>query len=628
MPEISQHYRQQRLAPLSGVGNLSASDIAAATQGNRDAAKTGEAITEFGMAFMEKKEKAEFHDQLNTAKTEYLTKMFDYEQSLQTNADTETYMPGLEAIQTSSFKITNKRAANDFDSWKPNTDLSYKRRVFGIKNSRDVQNYTDNWKINIDESTRRVVYATTDADVELEKAEVREGMFGVEYATDEAGEPVLDEKGKPALQLIDGWENTLLDTDLERMGGYRAWEVNADAKREVITRERVDEALTGQYQSIIDNGGTKEEAFDVILKAKSEGIIDVEQAQSLNSGVNGYASGKNKEATQTRNQKTTDGYHTASDDLVSGGATINSIKDLGLPSTESAFLEGMISKSHNKPDVETRAKGQDVVNGIVMKRSLEQMSDVEAMQATMTEYYDKKTISEETYNWTIDKIQSKYPRELVPTIQSKIETQGADWWGISEGEKVIMKRNRDFTDQVDKLLADENFTKKPLQDQIGIIEGEMAALKAGTPLQDPNDIVLDAPLYGFAGFPTKHPMVQNKDGSRSNVVLSGATLDDGRVVAFPTMIDGVKHTSDEALKIAEEHGIENYPFFDSPEALNKWAEANHANFDENGNLSKSASQDESGRESRIRVVSPDGVSGTIPASDLTEFISRGFKATD
>ena len=106
---------------------------------------------------------------------------------------------------------------------------------------------------------------------------------------------------------------------------------------------------------------------------------------------------------------------------------------------------------------------------------------------------------------------------------------------------------------------------------------------AGRETKRPN---LSGTLNEFKGFPTRHPMVQNEDGSRSNVILSGVTLDDGRVVAFPTMIDGVKHTHEEALKIAFEHGIDNYPAFDSPEALNAWAEANHANINEDGTLAQ------------------------------------------
>ncbi len=236
MPEVSQFYRQQRLAPLSGVGNLSAADIAAATQGNRDLAKSGEAITEFGIAFMEQKEKAEYHNQLNTARTEYLTKFFNYEQDLQTNADTETYIPNLKAGQTSSFKFTNKRAADEFELWKANEDLSQTRRVFGAKNDRDVQNYTDNWNLGIKEATRRTASAVSESDYQLELAN---GMdyFGLEYATEEKdGEPVpvLDEKGNPTIQLIEDWENPLLDTDAVRMAGYKSWKADVDAKRKVI----------------------------------------------------------------------------------------------------------------------------------------------------------------------------------------------------------------------------------------------------------------------------------------------------------------------------------------------------------------------------------------------------------
>jgi hypothetical protein len=254
MPEISQQYRNQRLAPLSGVGQLSSADIQAATQGNRSAAKTGEALTEFGVAFIQEKEKAEFHNQLNSSKTEYLTKFFDYEQDLQTNADTETYIPNLKAGQTSSYKFTNKRAANEFELWKANEDLSQTRRVFGAKQTQDVQNYTQNWNLGIKEATRRTASALQESDYQLELAN---GMdyFGLEYATeDKDGEPVpvLDEKGNPKIQLIEDWENPLLDTDEVRMAGYESWKADADVKRAGIIRGNVTTAGFDAWQATVD----------------------------------------------------------------------------------------------------------------------------------------------------------------------------------------------------------------------------------------------------------------------------------------------------------------------------------------------------------------------------------------
>jgi len=264
MPGISQFYRQQRLASLSGIGNLSASDIAAATQDSRELARAGGMLTEFGMEFIEQKEKAEFHDQINTAKTQYLTKFFEYEQGLQTNADTETYMPGLKAGQESSYKFTNTRASNEFELWKANEDLSQTRRVFGIKNDRDVQNYTDNWNLGIKEATRRTASAMSPADYQLELAN---GMsyFGLEYATEEKdGEPVpvLDENGAPTIQLIEDWENPLLDSDEVRMAGFNEWRADADARRDKNIQEQSKKAI----ETLVIQMGA-EQGWDETIKA-------------------------------------------------------------------------------------------------------------------------------------------------------------------------------------------------------------------------------------------------------------------------------------------------------------------------------------------------------------------------
>jgi hypothetical protein len=90
-------------------------------------------------------------------------------------------------------------------------------------------------------------------------------------------------------------------------------------------------------------------------------------------------------------------------------------------------------------------------------------------------------------------------------------------------------------------------------------------------------------------FPTNHPFVKNKDGSVSNVILSGedvmneAGLYD-RTVAFPTMVNGVKYTKDEAYQIAQREGLDKYPKFNSVKEMNDWAKANHGNIDEQGYL--------------------------------------------
>jgi len=94
---------------------------------------------------------------------------------------------------------------------------------------------------------------------------------------------------------------------------------------------------------------------------------------------------------------------------------------------------------------------------------------------------------------------------------------------------------------------------------------------------------------GWSGqFPTRHPVVPRLDGEMggSNVVLSGFTfeLEDGIVREFliPTMVGGKQLSDEEAIAVAEEHGLGNYPSFAEPGEASAWAEANHHLIDESG----------------------------------------------
>ena len=94
---------------------------------------------------------------------------------------------------------------------------------------------------------------------------------------------------------------------------------------------------------------------------------------------------------------------------------------------------------------------------------------------------------------------------------------------------------------------------------------------------------------GIKLFPTQHPFVKNKDGSVSNVVLSGEDIKDEKgkylyTIAFPTMVGGEQLTKQEAFKVAQQQGVNKYPKFSSPQEMNSWAERYHGSIDEKGVL--------------------------------------------
>jgi hypothetical protein len=78
-------------------------------------------------------------------------------------------------------------------------------------------------------------------------------------------------------------------------------------------------------------------------------------------------------------------------------------------------------------------------------------------------------------------------------------------------------------------------------------------------------------------FPTKHPHVNN-----SNVLMAGVGLDKERVI--PTMVGGEKLSLDDAIMVAEKHGLKNYPSFRSPAAATRWAELNHGRITPEGEV--------------------------------------------
>jgi hypothetical protein len=78
----------------------------------------------------------------------------------------------------------------------------------------------------------------------------------------------------------------------------------------------------------------------------------------------------------------------------------------------------------------------------------------------------------------------------------------------------------------------------------------------------------------YRQFPTKHPYVQNKEGSESNVLLGTFGIDDKQYV-IPTMVEGKKLSPNQAVDTAMQYGIEKYPSFNTVEQADTWAKKYH-----------------------------------------------------
>ena len=75
-------------------------------------------------------------------------------------------------------------------------------------------------------------------------------------------------------------------------------------------------------------------------------------------------------------------------------------------------------------------------------------------------------------------------------------------------------------------------------------------------------------------FPTRHPLVQNPDGSSSNVRTMTAGMD-GRHYVLPTMVDGKQLEEEEAIEVARRVGLGQYPSFATGEKALDYSERMH-----------------------------------------------------
>jgi len=87
----------------------------------------------------------------------------------------------------------------------------------------------------------------------------------------------------------------------------------------------------------------------------------------------------------------------------------------------------------------------------------------------------------------------------------------------------------------------------------------------------------------YKGFPTKHPSVQNQDGSQSNVILGTFGIDNKQYV-IPTMVEGKKLTDDQAVSTAMKFGINNYPSFSDVPKADAWAKKYHGKVSPSGKI--------------------------------------------
>ena len=256
MPEISRKYRERRLAGTAGNAPARYDE----SQFYRETERAGRILTQLGINLFRDIKEAEYHDQLNNAKTEVAKRFFEFEQKL--GADTETYLPELEELQRNlrnDLKFSNKHAEDDFAPWYENKKIQQKDLIWNKKKSIDARNFLNNFNLNEELLENTAAQAETEQEYELALIDAAESLFGV-----------TKDKETGKLTLMEDFYNPVFDSDENRMAGFEVFKQNALIKREKFLIERTKNNLENMLLGIAKSKKNIAEGYKEALETLND----------------------------------------------------------------------------------------------------------------------------------------------------------------------------------------------------------------------------------------------------------------------------------------------------------------------------------------------------------------------
>ena len=384
------------------------------------------------------------------------------------------------------------------------------------------------------------------------------------------------------------WEGQIEAGQIEAETGRAQLEVDLmdiEVAKAKFNEGQIKEGITGVYQGIIDKGGTEDDGRKVIDQAVKERLISADTKESLYSSLSSYAN-KIQDSKQEKDTVTTRDF---ADKAQVNDLTLDDIYaefpgDTGSDVAAREHWEKIIKKSQKpkKLPKKTTTDGMEDVMTILTDIPAGEKTTLVAIEELTDLHYIEKSISKKTLQWALARIDNPYPAHVTKQLQSTllaVEKQVNFFWETDNERKQIRSAQDAIKQNVSEDLiswVDDELEKDRVPGSKEIYQ--KAAEFAVNARETERDKRVE-----FTGFPTLHPTVKNSDGSVSNVLLSGFSIG-GREYVIPTMVDGKKLSSKEAVALAKKHGLENYPSFDTVEEGERFAQQYHDQIDENGRV--------------------------------------------
>lgn len=184
MPAIPQAYRQQKLSATAGNVPLSQSDIVSMGSTYREMGAAGKSLTEFGQVFLQKTQRAEANDQINTFQADTQAELNAHMQTMNPNTDPEAFRKGADEIiqrrTQMAGTLSNPDAREYSGQWMKDFGNQEQNKIFWQSKELQVNQIRDNTKLNIQKFADLAMNAP-------DERTYQQALAGMKATTDRAG---------------------------------------------------------------------------------------------------------------------------------------------------------------------------------------------------------------------------------------------------------------------------------------------------------------------------------------------------------------------------------------------------------------------------------------------------------
>jgi len=238
----------------------------------------------------------------------------------------------------------------------------------------------------------------------------------------------------------------------------------ADRQRDIVQKvynEAVKDGIKVSYQAVIDAGGSKQDAYKVIDAAYKDKMIDADTREILGNNLDGYVRGRVEQARAAEKLTARQEYEQLIPQLFdpemaqsrydnvdkSRMSPKDKIKWFGDPEEGT---KGYIAGTYEAAPIENTPKGHSESAATVFDAMSLQISPQEAYDELLTSRFIDKSITDEQFNWAIDKINNPYPQPVADALRTQLKVNLKTGWFDDEVDRDVNERLIAFVDDLVK----------------------------------------------------------------------------------------------------------------------------------------------------------------------------------